>query len=187
MPHRGEPVGILLAAGRSRRFGGDKLLHPLPDGTPMVLASASALRAVLPRIVAVVRADNPALTALLAAHRIETVVAAQADAGMGASLAAGVAATADASGWVIALGDMPFIQPHTVARVVNELQRGAPLAAPSYQGRRGHPVGFSAKYRDPLLELSGDEGARALLQRNAGELVLIDCGDRGVLKDIDQR
>ncbi len=187
MPRHDEPAGILLAAGRSRRFGGDKLLHPLPDGTPMVLASANALRAVLPRVIAVVRADHPELAALLAAHRIETVVAAQADAGMGASLAAGVAATAQAPGWLIALGDMPFIQPHTVARVVNELQRGAPLAAPSYQGRRGHPVGFSAKYREPLLELGGDEGARALLQQNADDLVLIECGDKGVLRDIDQR
>jgi len=186
MPHKNEPVGILLAAGRSRRFGGDKLLHPLPDGTPMVLASINALRAVLPRMVAVVRVDNAALTAFLATHRIETVVAEQADAGMGASLAAGVAATAEASGWLIALGDMPFIQPQTVAWVASELKRGARLAAPSYRGRRGHPVGFSANYRDPLLKLSGDEGARTLLQRNAAELVLVECDDPGVLMDVDR-
>jgi molybdenum cofactor cytidylyltransferase len=187
MQPKSELIGIVLAAGRSRRFGGDKLLHPLADGTPMVLASIKALRAVLPRTVAVVRADNRALTDLFADHHIETVVAEHADAGMGASLAAGVAATADASGWLVALGDMPFIQPHTVARVVNELQSGARLAAPGYQGRRGHPVGFSVRYRDPLLRLSGDEGARNLLRHHAAELVLVDCGDPGVLRDIDQR
>ncbi len=187
MNRRDDPVGILLAAGRSRRFGGDKLLHPLEDGLPLGLASANALRAVAPRTVAVVRADNEPLIALFTAHRIEIAVARDADAGMGASLAAGIAATAAARGWIVALGDMPFIRPQTIASVAERLRRGASLVAPAYQGRRGHPVGFSAAHRDALLKLSGDEGARAVLQQHAEELVLLDCGDPGVLADIDTR
>lgn len=183
----GELAGIVLAAGRSTRFGGDKLLHALPDGTPMALASASALRAVLPRTVAVVGAHNPALAALFAAHGMETTIAEDADSGMGASLAAGIAATADAGGWLVALGDMPYILPQTVARVADALRAGARLAAPAYQGRRGHPVGFSARFRADLLALRGDEGARSILLRHAGELVRLDCGDPGVLMDVDQR
>ncbi len=117
MKEKGDLVGILLAAGRSTRFGSDKLLHPLPDGTPMALAGAKALCAALPRTVAVIRADNTALAALFAAHGIETAIAEQADAGMGASLAAGIAATAGAGGWLVALGDMPHIRQQTVGQV----------------------------------------------------------------------
>lgn len=181
-----EPAGILLAAGRSRRFGGDKLLHPVA-GAPMVLASAHALRAVLPRTVAVIRKDSAALAELLAANGIETAIAEDADNGMGASLAAGVAAAAAASGWVVALGDMPFVRPQTVALVADALVRGAGLAAPRYRGRRGHPVGFARSYRDCLLGLDGDRGARRLLRQCAGELVMLDCDDAGVLRDIDRR
>ncbi len=179
-------VGILLAAGRARRFGSDKLIHPMADGKAMAVASADTLRAILPRTVAVVRADNHALAELFAEHRIEMVVAEHADSGMGASLAAGVAATADARGWIVALGDMPFILRKTVALVAEAIGRGAILAAPSYKGRRGHPVGFSAHHREALLALRGDEGARALIQQYVSDLVLIDCDDPGVLVDIDR-
>ncbi len=182
-----ELAGILLAAGCSRRFGSDKLLHPLPDGTPMVLASVNALRVVLPHTVAVVRPDNEALRALLETHGVRTVVAEHADSGMGASLAAGVAAIAHARGWLVALGDMPYIHPQTIARVAHELGKGASLAAASYQGQRGHPVGFSEKHRANLLMLRGDEGARSLLHQHASELVSVDCGDPGVLVDIDRQ
>lgn len=186
MKPKSDLVGILLAAGRSRRFGSDKLLHPLSDGTPMALASARALRAVLPHTVAVISAGNEALAALFAAHGIETAVAEHADLGMGASLAAGIAATAHARGWLVALGDMPFIQPRTIAHVADELRKGARLAAASYEGQRGHPVGFSGHYRDHLVMLRGDQGARSLLQQYAGELVHVECNDPGVLIDIDQ-
>ena len=182
----GELVGIVLAAGRSTRFGSDKLLHRLPDGTPMALASATALRAAVPRTVAVVGAHNEALAALFAAHGIETTIAHQADAGMGASLAAGIDATVGARGWVVALGDMPYIRRDTVARVAGALGAGARLAAPAYQGRRGHPVGFSAWFRRELLGLRGDEGARSILRQHEGELVLLDCDDPGVVVDVDQ-
>lgn len=186
MKQGGDVVGILLAAGRSRRFGGDKLLHPLADGTPMALASAAVLRAVLPRTVAVVRPDHEALTALFTANGIDSVIARRADDGMGASLAAGVAATADAAAWIVSLGDMPFIQPQTISCIADALRHGAALAAPMYHGRRGHPVGFSARYRDELLALCEDQGARAVLQRDAHELLTIECRDPGVLLDIDR-
>lgn len=177
---------ILLAAGRSTRFGGNKLLAPLPDGTPVALASARALRAVVPRVVAIVgERDQSVVPLLVAAGATITTVPETQDGGMGVSLAAGIVATPDASGWIVGLADMPFIRSETVARIRGALADGAALAAPVFDGRRGHPVGFSAEFRIELMALRGDQGARWILQRHSECLRLVDCADPGVLRDID--
>lgn len=178
-------VGLLLAAGRSLRFGADKLLHPLPDGTPVALASARALLSGVPRVLALVNGDNPELESLLREAGLELVVVSDREEGMGTSLATGVAASTQADGWIVALADMPFIQPETVARVRGALAAGAPLAATYYQGRRGHPVGFSRRFQAELLTLAGDTGARTVLEGHLEDLVRLDCADPGVLLDID--
>ncbi len=175
---------ILLAAGRAQRFGADKLMHPLA-GRPMACVSATALQQVLPDTLAVTRPDQQALIEQLAAQGVAAITLSETNGGMGMSIAAGVAARADAKGWLIALADMPFIQPATIARVLAALQNGSPIAAPVYQGQRGHPVGFSAAFGEALRALRSDAGARELLQRHAAEITLIACDDPGILADID--
>jgi molybdenum cofactor cytidylyltransferase len=182
----GEIVGILLAAGEGRRFGGDKLLHPVAGGVPMAVASARALRQGCGgRVVAVLRPEQLVLAGLLAAEGAVTHFDPEVRQGMGHSLAAAVRATPDASGWLVALADMPFIQPATIALVANALHAGAGITAPFYRGKRGHPVGFSAHWFDALSTLQGDRGARDLLSRHAGALTCIPCEDDGVLIDLD--
>lgn len=178
-------VGILLAAGSSRRFGADKRLHPLPDGTPMALASARRLAAVCARTIVVVRPDDTALVGLLAAEGLETVVCSAAEQGMGHSLACGVAAAADAAGWLVALADMPYINLASYRAVLHAMKGGAALARPIHCGHPGHPVGFGAAYRGEMLELTGDQGGKAILEANPVALVLCPVEDPGVLKDVD--
>jgi len=177
--------GILLAAGQGSRFGGDKLLHRLPEGEGMALASARHLRQSLPSTLAVLRPDRGALRAELEEQGFRCVVALQAERGMGHSVAAGVAASADAVGWVVALADMPYVQPSTIAAIADALRAGHDLVAPIYQGRRGNPVGFSAKHREDLLALAGDAGARHLLQAHREHVHVIEVDDPGVIRDID--
>ena len=178
-------VGILLAAGSSRRFGADKRLHPLADGTPMALASARHLAAVCARTIVVIRPDDTVLASLLAEKWLEIVVCAEAEQGMGHSLACGVAATADAAGWLVALGDMPYIQPVSYHAVLEAMQGGAALARPIHNGCPGHPVAFGAAYRPELLALTGDQGGKAIIEADPDALVLCTVDDPGVLKDVD--
>lgn len=175
--------GILLAAGHSRRFGSNKLLHPLNDGTPMALASARCLRAALPKVLVVVQAGHLGLQALCRAEGLPCLCVD--NDGMGDSLAAGVHARAGAAGWLVALADMPFIQPASYRSVIDAVCHGAPLAAPAWQGQRGHPVGFGAALYPELAALQGDEGARQVLQRHRSALRVIDVADPGVLRDVD--
>jgi molybdenum cofactor cytidylyltransferase len=177
--------GLLLAAGSSRRFPGGKLLAPLPDSTPMALASAAHLLAALPECTAVVGAADGELAASLAALGMSIVHPPGTSCGLAHSLAAGVAATCEAEAWVIALADMPLIRPATIAAVAAALEQGAALAAPVYRGRRGHPVGVARALREELLALTGDQGARAILQRHADRLRRLPCDDPGTLLDVD--
>lgn len=183
----GNLVGILLAAGRGSRFGGDKLLHPLPDGTPMGVAAARSLRTAVDRVIAVTRPGDDHLAALLREAGCTAIVAADAAKGMGHSLAAGVKAAPDAAGWLIALGDMPFIQPETHRLVALAVRAGHAIVAPIFNGVRGHPVAFSSAWRESLLALEGDAGARVLVQSAPGDLYGLPVADPGVVQDVDLR
>ena len=160
------------------------------------MASARHLLAVLSRVVAVVRpgdagADN-AVAAQLLALVCEVTICPQADTGMAASLAHAIAhankAAPDAQGWIVALGDMPHVQPSTIQSLKTALEQGARIAvpmiaAPMYRGQRGNPVGFSRHYLPQLLALEGDQGARGILKHSA--VTELEVDDSGILQDID--
>jgi len=178
-------VGILLAAGQGSRFGGGKLLAALGDGTPVGVQSLRRLRSVLDEVVAVVRAEDDALVERLSAEGVRVERCPDARDGMGNSLAHAVRVSADADGWVVALADMPLIDPQTIAQLAEALRGGALIAAPSYRGQRGHPVGFAGSLGARLAALSGDAGARDILRSEADAMMLIEVADAGVLADID--
>lgn len=178
-------AGILLAAGAARRFGGRKLLQPLADGTPIGLRSAASLVAAVDRALAVVAPDDAALADLLAPTGVGICPCAASHAGMGASLACGVRAAADADGWIIALADMPFVRPASIRAVAAALRAGAPIAQPVHAGERGHPVGFAREFYAELAALGGDEGARRLVAREQARVVRVPVDDPGITRDID--
>jgi molybdenum cofactor cytidylyltransferase len=189
-------VGLLLAAGIGQRFDPTgarlKLLEPSPIGAhadaPIAVAAARALRSVMADVHAVVRpATTPPqqqLHALLTAEGFQLIVCEDAHQGMGTSLAFGVRATAHASGWIVALADMPAVRTSTIAAVLAALNAGAVTAAPRFEGRRGHPVGLARACFEELVALRADQGARSILRNHPP--VMIDVDDPGCLYDIDR-
>jgi molybdenum cofactor cytidylyltransferase len=137
----------------------------------------------MPRIVAVVKQDATTLQRDLKAEGCEIVICENAADGMGASLACAARAAGRADGYLVALADMPFVRPASIAAVRDALAAGAPLAAPYFRTRRGHPVGISGAFYEDLLALKGDEGARQILDKH--ETTKIPVGDPGVIRDID--
>jgi molybdenum cofactor cytidylyltransferase len=121
-----------------------------------------------------------------ASYSIRWMVCDKADKGLANSLTSGVDANRDASGWLIGLADMPAVPVAAIVEVQNALKSGAVLAAPFCDGQRGHPVGFASRYREELLALQGDSGARSLLKRDISSLVQIEINHSGILADIDQ-
>lgn len=183
-------IGILLAAGFSRRFGvADKLLQTLPDGRPLALAAAENLINVIPLTIAVLRPENIKLAEILQDAGLRIVFCDARQTEMADSLASAVRYSKQfdesGSGFVIALADMPYINPLTISAITNQIKAGAAIVAPTYQNKRGHPVGFSAQFRHELEQLTGDEGARAILKRHVNQIKLLECNDPGILSDID--
>lgn len=182
------PCAIVLAAGFGRRYaqagGGDKLMASCIglDGVerPVLEQALLAFEGWAGERVLVVREGAAASQALGARYGFDVQVIATA--GMGDSLSAAVRARRDASGWLVALGDMPWVQPYTLAQV------GAAMTAdqacvPVYAGQWGHPVGFGARYGEALAALSGDQGGRRLLQ--AGQVLEVEVDDPGIVRDVD--
>lgn len=181
-------TAIILAAGGSTRMGSEhKLLLPF-QGKPLIAHVARTVtEAAFGEVLVVTGARRADLQAVLVGLPVRMVHNPRWAAGMGTSLAAGVArAPEGALGYAVFLGDMPLLRPTTLVRLVQAFCQDptAPLV-PMYQGQRGHPVFFPAAARPRLLALEGDTGARATLQAHAPPPRSFPIDDPGVLQDID--
>lgn len=177
---------IILAAGAGRRFraagGGDKLQASLPGcpGLSVLQATFRLWRGLGLPCLAVVSSDSPWRANL--ARQEGLPVLSLPTTGMGDSLAAAVKATSGAAGWLVALGDMPFVQPATAHRML-ERHQAERIVVPMHAGRRGHPVLFGRNFAAALAQLSGDEGAKRLLRQ--GSVLELEVADAGIQLDID--
>jgi molybdenum cofactor cytidylyltransferase len=180
-------AAVLLAAGAGTRFGGGKLMHALQDGVAVAAHAARNLIAADLGVIAVVRSGDMALAESLEREHCRVTFCADAVHGMGHTLAHGVAQVPEASGWVIALADMPRVKPDTIRSVTAALRNGAKIVTPVYGGRRGHPVGFGHALGAELRALRGDTGAREVLERHRDAIVRVPTDDPGVLLDVDTK
>lgn len=181
---------LVLAAGSGVRFGGGKLTTPYRGAPLLHGALAAAFAAPVRSVTVVTGAEADAVSAAARRFRPEIRIVHAADhaEGMAASLRAGIAALpGDASAAFVFLGDMPRV-PHAVLRPLAEARSGAVLAAaPTFRGRRGNPVVIARALFPQLLALTGDAGARAILEDLGPRLALVEASDGGVLFDVDER
>jgi molybdenum cofactor cytidylyltransferase len=186
-----ESIGVIvLAAGQGRRFrqeagaerdklvadctGRDGAVHSMIEQVLVNLPTS------LEKRVLVTTVDRPQVIRMAKAYGCEIVLIEST--GMGDSIAAGVAACPQLGGWLIVLGDMPFILPSSIERVVAEIADDA-VSVPVHQGEYGHPVGFGRSFGAALMALSGDRGAKALFAQ--ARVVEVAVDDPGVLWDVD--
>lgn len=181
------PVIVVLAAGLSSRFtgAGHKLAQALGQTTVLGQTLSNAIDSGLPVVVVTTQhllAEASRLVAARDVVLVDGIGQSGSMFGMGHSIAAGVAARPQASGWLILPADMPMVKSATVRAVSNGLAHH-PVVFAQHQGRRGHPVGFSSELYSELVQLTGDEGARRITSRYPSYGV--EAADAGVLIDID--
>ena len=176
---------IILAAGKSTRFGRNKLAHPLADGRTMLATTVSVYAAVFERVSVVMPEQALHLRQLLEGYNVSVVESTNAAAGMSQSLIAGIQAASEASAWMIGLADMPYISQDTLLALAEESAEDR-IIQPVFQQKTGHPVIFGREFQSELLSLTGDSGAKSVIQRNIAQLRQVPVTDHGVIKDIDR-
>jgi len=191
---------IVLAAGNSKRFDGDKLLAPIKapydsELKPIILRTLQACKeSGLPYSVWV-NENNPTSSRLLKTqftHRTgeaslaSVKVSKNCALGMGATLAEAVNYHRSCKAWIIALGDMPGVSAETFQKI-NSAMKPAAIVRPTYRGITGHPVGFGQSYFSQLRALTGDSGAKCIIAANCERLETFASDDPGVIADIDTR
>ncbi|MHB9706391.1 nucleotidyltransferase family protein [Alcaligenes aquatilis] len=182
-------TGIILAAGLGHRFDPSgqqlKLLAKMDDGRTMVRRVCETALSVLDEVLIVCDVHERILRQELDDLPISFVQAPAAIRGMGVSLKAGIQACSPQYGYVVLLADMPWLRPSSVAAVAQAVQDGAGIVRPVFNGQTGNPVGFGLAWRQPLLALSDEQGARALLQANKDQTLWVPLVDEGILRDVD--
>ena len=177
-------AAIVLAAGRGRRMGGAKHLLPV-DGEPMLLRVVAALEASAARDLVVVLAPaDEAAAELLRARGTTFTRAEPAREGRAASIRAGVRATPEDRDLLFALADQPYLLAEDYDRLIAAVTPSG-IAHASYAGARGSPVLFGWRHRAELLELSGAQGGRVLIERHPGDARAVPLDpERG--RDLDR-
>ena len=188
MSSTGPVGGVVLAAGRSTRFGeANKLLEPVRD-TPLVShAVSAAVDSGLDEVAVVVGHESEAVTEAVDSFDLSTRYNDAYAEGQSTSVRTGVELAREA-GWeaaVFLLGDMPFVRSETVDRLLDEYRTGdGSIVAPRYDDVRGNPVLFDRRHFDALADVEGDRGGRTLVMEHDG-VRFVDTDDPGVLRDVD--
>lgn len=185
-----EPTAILLAAGKAARYGKLKQLVEAKGKT--------LIRRAMDSIAQLNWTHDPLLVLGYRAEMIKERIDTSAfrvlenpswEAGMSSSVELGVRSSeADTSGYLFFLGDMPLVPSSVIESVIEKAEEGASIVAPAYHGQRGFPVFLDRSWKHKLLEeISGDRGARRIINQNREKVKLLETDHRGVVLDVDDQ
>lgn len=175
---------VLLSAGKSSRFGRNKLLEDV-GGRPMIcrtMEAAAALDAA--RRAAVVSCDEVA--ALAGKHGFDIISNDVPENGQAHSVVLGVRAMQDLDAVLFLAGDQPLITRESLCLLVRRfIESGKGIACLADETHRGNPAIFAAEYYPELLALGGDRGAKGILRANENDLLVVRCLHADELADAD--
>ena len=182
-------AAVVLAGGRSTRYGTrNKLLEPL-EGVPLVVRTVrAALASSAASVIVVTGHEADAVRAAVAGLDVRVVHNPDFADGLSTSLRTGLGAVPDdADGAVVALGDMPRIEARHLDRLIAAFspKEGRGIVVPVHLGKRGNPVLFARAYFKELLAIEGDTGARHIIAASASEVAEVDLATDAIFLDID--
>ncbi len=182
-------ASIVLAGGRSTRYGTrNKLLEEL-DGVPLVVRAArTALASRASPVIVVTGHEAAAVEQTLAGLDVRIVHNPDFAEGLSTSLKAGIGSLPEnVDGAIVSLGDMPRIEARHLDRLISGFspKEGRGIVVPVHLGKRGNPVLFARLYFPELLAIEGDTGARHIIAASASEEAEVDLGTDAIFLDID--
>ncbi|MEW6996419.1 NTP transferase domain-containing protein [Colwelliaceae bacterium BS250] len=190
-----ENVALVLAAGFSHRYGSDKRFSG--KDSPLILQTLTKVLCHFDTVYLVHRFDDDDLINLLAGYNVTLIAAPDNEIGLGISIAAGSKHIANINdktndktakhpinSITIFLADMPFIGDDTIAKILKQADPDT-IIRPLYNNKPGHPVCFGSSFIAALVELTGDNGAAAIIKANSNNIKYVEVSDIGIINDID--
>jgi len=180
-------AGLILAAGCSSRMGDEnKLMMPF-QGKPMLNHVVNAsLNSNLTQTFVVVGHQSSEIKNLVQSDDIQCVENEQWETGMASSIVAGISQLKQFDGFLILLGDMPLVTPELINEIIVHGSADK-IVIPIKDGLHGNPVFFGSKFRDELLTLYGDSGAKKVIQDNLSSMIKIKIQSNTIFKDYDTK
>jgi molybdenum cofactor cytidylyltransferase len=178
---------LILAAGKSSRFGSSKMSHQLATGKTILETTVALYTDFFSSVSVVLNAQDsnlPILEAALDGMDVRIIHCANASQGLSQSLIAGLKCHLDSESILIGLGDMPYINKNTIAQLKSAMT-ATNIAVPMFQHKAGNPVSFGQTFYPALLNLQGDEGGKPVRLSNPNLVHEVEVDDAAILLDID--
>lgn len=177
---------ILLAAGNSTRFNGNKLLE-LVNKKPMYMnVIEKVLKLNFNKIILVTQYE--VIKEALLNYSVEVVMNSNSEFGISHSIKLGINADLEADAYMFMVCDQPFISLESIKALIDHfIKSNKGMACVSHNGNLGNPTIFSGKYKEELLSLKGDTGGKFVMKKHLEDLEKVEISNQTELMDIDTR
>lgn len=177
-------TGIILAAGFSNRMGKDKLLIKIKGEKIIERVVHACVQSNLNKVILIYRKQE--IKEIAERYKIIAIQNNQAYKGQSESMKIGIKNTNDDSSYMFIVGDQPFINPETINRLIKEYKGyKSTIIIPYYGGERGMPIIISNRYKDELLNVTGDKGGRDIIEKYFQKARIVNIENIKIGKDID--
>jgi len=183
---------IVLAAGSSKRFGGDKRRVKLNDEFSVLSKTIDNVANLVDSVLVVLRVDDQGfkneLRNQVPSLNVSYYLAPDSALGMGHSLSNAINTQDNLTAAMIVLADMPFVRRKSIKLLISTYMAHAdstPIVIPTLHGKFGHPVIFDQVYFEEMSQLKGDRGAKPIIDAHKDKIITIELEDLGTIRDID--
>jgi molybdenum cofactor cytidylyltransferase len=175
---------VILAAGESRRMGTPKMVLPFRGTTILEQVILNVKNSGAGNIMVVLGAWRENIEKMLSKSEVDWCFNRNFSSGMLSSVLCGLDNTHGS--FMVIPGDQPLITSGSINMVIEKFgSSGKGIIVAMYNGKRGHPVIIHEKYRNEIKYIEPSKGLREILLLHADDVLEVDTGDPGILKDFD--
>ena len=178
---------ILLAAGQSKRMNGVNKLTKKIQGIPLIkLSVKNILASSINELIIVLGHQKEIIEKLIDKNeKIKFVFNKNFESGMASSIKTGLNNLSEKTeAFFICLGDMPMVS-HDIYNQLIKSKNNKEIIVPTYKGQQGNPVLFDKSMKEKVLNISGDIGAKKILELNKDKILNLKISDQGITRGFD--
>ena len=178
---------ILLVAGQSKRMNGENKLTKEIQGTPLIKHSVkNILASSIDELIVVLGHQKETIEKLVNKNeKIKFVFNKDFESGIASSIKTGLNNLSEKTeAFFICLGDMPMVNPNIYNQLIKSINKRE-IIVPTYKGHQGNPVLFAKSMKEKIINISGDVGAKKILELNKDKILNLEIYDQCVTKDFN--